>query len=109
MMLVVVLCYGDALRALGLAYLVKLNLKLFCHGQRLLVLILQDLLLLLDHLEAGKLGLAHFDRAHLRAAREALPVLLIVAGIVRGCVAAICSVLAQAGVGAKIRGNVVAR
>ena len=53
---------SDALGALGASDLMKLDLQILCHGQRLLVLVLKDLLLLLDDLKARKLRLAHLYR-----------------------------------------------
>ena len=38
----------------------KLYLEVLCHGQRLLVLIFEDLFLLLDHFETGELRFTHF-------------------------------------------------
>ena len=52
-----------ALGALSSPDLVKLNLEVLCHGQRLLMLILQNLFLLLYDLKTGKLRFTHFDRS----------------------------------------------
>ena len=53
---------SDALGAFGAADLMELDLQILCHSQRLLVLVLKDLLLLLDDLEARELRLAHLYR-----------------------------------------------